>query len=73
MTLESEKFIAARRASGMTIEQAARAGEMSMTTYQLRESNPSKFRLEELKGIYDELNDIAKPIFKEAVCGIFLP
>ena len=68
------KVEAARRASGMTIEDAASACGVSSATYANREkSDFDQFRLSELQGLYSSLNEISQPILKEAVADIFLP
>lgn len=61
------RFRAARKASDMTLEQAATCCDISKVTYRLREVSPEDFRLSELKGLYSQLTDTAKPILLEAV------
>ncbi|MBQ6491092.1 MAG: hypothetical protein IJI88_02335 [Atopobiaceae bacterium] len=74
MALNSEKFAAARRASGMTYAQIAEAaGLKSTSTYAAHEEAPTQFRLEEIVGMYGSMNEIAQGILKDAVCDIFLP
>lgn len=74
MVLHSEKFSAARRASGLTIAQITEAsGLKSTSTYVAHEDAPGQFRLDELAGIYASMSDIARPLLKEAICDIFLP
>lgn len=74
MELSSEKFAAARRASGLTFAQITEAaGLKSTSTYAAHEDAPTQFRLEEIVGMYANMNDIARGILKEAVCDIFLP
>ena len=72
MSINPEKFVAARRASGLSFAQAADAAGVSSATYQSREVDPAQFRLHEIAGVYRSLSDVAKPIFKDAVCDIFL-
>lgn len=70
----AEKIVAARKASGLTIEQITEAaGLRSKNTYMGRESNPDQFRICELLGMYNAMNDIAKSILLEAIRDIFLP
>ena len=70
----AEKFAAARRASGMTLAKAAEsAGIRSINTYTGREDDPLQFRLGELKGMYDSMDNIGRPLLLEAVTDIFLP
>ena len=74
MGTENEQFITARKASGKTLAQITElAGLKSITTYMGREDDPRQFRLSELKGMYDGINDTAKTILLDAVNGIFLP
>ena len=74
MALDKEKFAAARRASGLTIEKITQAaGVKSINTYLAHEDRPGQFRLEELAGMYKSMSDIARPILREAICDIFLP
>ena len=74
MATTTEMVIAARKASGNTIAQMTElAGLRSTNTYQGREDDPLEFRLGELKGMYEGMNEISRPILKEAVMSIFLP
>lgn len=69
-----ERFAAARRAAGLSQEQAASACGISKASYVNRETADSdQFRIFELRGLYKALSNPAKPIFKEAVGDIFLP
>ncbi len=72
MSLECEKFIAARRASGMSLSLAAEKAKLSIQCYINREKHPEQFRLCELMGVYEDLSDTAKPIMRSAVEDIFL-
>lgn len=72
MAIDSEKFIAARKASGMTLESASEKAKLSKQCYINREKHPEKFRLCELAGVYGGLSDTARPIFRSAVDDIFL-
>ena len=74
MNLDSGRFAAARRASGMTYEQITKAaGLKSTSTYASHEDAPLQFRLGEIEGMYKNMNDDAKRILREAVEDIFLP
>ena len=74
MKLNSERFAAARRASGMTYEQISKAaGLKSTSTYASHEDTPYQFRLGEIDGMYRQMNNDAKRILREAVEEIFLP
>ena len=68
----SDKLIAARKASDLTLENAAKLANLSKQGYINREKNPEQFRLCELAGVYQEISDTAKPIFREGVMEIFL-
>lgn len=69
--MEDNKFKAARKASNLTCEQAASITELGVSTYPLRERKPDDFRLRELRKLYLELSDTAKPILKDAVDEFF--
>lgn len=68
-----EKFAAARRASGLTIEKAADMCGVSVPTYIDRERNPLMFRLHEIRSLYGGMTETAKSIMRDAVGDIFLP
>lgn len=67
-----EKFAAARKASGMTVEKASTICGIAKPTFIEREKHPSTWRLGELELLYKEMSDVAKPILLEAVNDIFL-
>lgn len=67
------KFKAARKASGMTIEQAANLANLSKPGYINREKTPKTFRLSELAGVYSGMTETAKPILVSAINEFFLP
>ncbi|MBX9032639.1 hypothetical protein [Gordonibacter massiliensis (ex Traore et al. 2017)] len=71
--ISKDKFVAARKASGLSLESAAEKAEMSKQGYVNREKRPEQFRLCELAKVYEALSDTAKPILKDAVSDIFLP
>ena len=73
MPYEIDKFAAARKASGITIEKAALTCDMSKPCYCSREKDPQQFRLVELKKLYAIMSDTAKPILRDAICDLFLP
>lgn len=64
-------FKAARKASDMTISQAADAAGLAAVTYPMRENEPGNFRLKELGGLYNSMNEIGKGILKDAVVNFF--
>ncbi len=69
--MESEKFGAARRASGVTVEKASKACSVSRPTYNARERYPLDFRLSELRALYDVLDDTGRKLLKEAIDSVF--
>lgn len=69
--MQDELFAAARRASGITCEDAGKTCGISRVTYSQRESSPKDFRLSELRSMYRALSETAKPIWMEAV-GFFI-
>lgn len=73
MGMSNEKFVAARKASGLSLEDASELANMSKPCYIGREKNPEQFRLVELQGVYGGLTDTAKPIMRDALNEIFLP
>lgn len=74
MATTAEMVTAARGASGKTIAQMTElAGLRSTNTYQGREDDPMEFRLKELKGMYDGMDEIARGLLREAVMSVFLP
>lgn len=71
--MENKGFYAARRASGLTVEDAAIACGITRQTYQLREANPEDFRISELIGLKNNLTDIGEQVLSETINDIFLP
>lgn len=69
--MELEKFGAARRASGLTIDKAAVACGVSRPTYNAREHNPLDFRLGELVKLNGALDDTGKRLLREAIESVF--
>ena len=69
--MNEEKFGAARRASGLTCEKAGSICGVSRATYQQREAAPGDFRLSELKALYGQRSQTAKPILLDAI-GFFI-
>lgn len=65
--IDSEKFAAARRASGLTIEDAAMTCGITRQTYSIRERNAGDFRLQEISKLSSALNDSGKALLKEAL------
>lgn len=72
MILNKDKFVAARKASNLSIESAAKLVNLSKQGYINHEKDPSMFRLSEIQRLYEGLNNIAKPILQDAVGDIFL-
>lgn len=62
---------AARRASKVTVEEAASVCGLSKVTYLQREQHPDQFRICELMGLHDCLTDLGKRILLEGVANFF--
>lgn len=67
MASKMNEFKAARMASGMTIDNAAEFSGVSRPTYILREQSPGDFRLSEIRLLYCNMADFAKPVLTDAV------
>lgn len=66
-------FVAARRASLMTQEEAAAACGMSAwQTYALREENPRDLTLGNLLDLYATMPDSGRGLLRDAVADLFL-
>lgn len=61
------QFAAARRASGLTCEAAARAAGVSRPTLASREADPGQYRLEELRGLLAAMDGTGRRLLVEAV------
>lgn len=72
MVIDSESFEAARRASGISQEKAASICGISRPTYSLRESNPGEYRLSDLVGLYEQMNEPGRKLLRDAVGSLFL-
>ena len=66
--MSNDLFGAARRASGLSCEDAGTTCGISRVTYSQHENSPKDFRLSELGDMYHALSDTAKPIWLKAVC-----
>lgn len=73
MEIRNDKFVAARKASGMTLEIAAKHTDMSKQGYINREKHPDQFRLCEIAGLFKAMDSTSKSILRDAVDEIFLP
>lgn len=73
MDIAPEKFIAARKVSDMTLNTASELANVTVQTYIAREKHPEQFRICELKGVYDGLNEIGKTMLRDGLGDIFLP
>ena len=62
---------AARRASKVTVEEAAGVCGLSKVTYLQREQHPDRFRIRELMGLHDCLTDLGKRILVEGIANFF--
>lgn len=66
----SSLFAAARRASGLSAEQACRICGVSRPTYNSREKEPEQFRLCELQALYAELDETGRELLMRGVAGV---
>ena len=71
MKINSERFSEARRASGLSMQEAADACGIARQTYQSRERHAGDFRLYELSGLNEKLNVTGKRLLSEAVESVF--
>lgn len=72
--VNSEPFVAARRASFMTQDAAAEVcGIKARQTFALREDNPRDMTLGNLVDIYEAMNDPGKRLLRDAITSLFLP
>lgn len=62
-------FAAARRASGLTIDEAAKVCGASHPTYNSRERNPMCFSLEELCRLYASLDEVEQELLMRGIDG----
>lgn len=69
--IDVEKFAAARRASGLTLEDAASICGITRQTYSFRERNPGDFRLQEIEKLSMSLDDSGRKLLMEAVESLF--
>ena len=61
------RFRTARKASDMTLERAAASCDVSKPTYVQHEKMPGDYRLSELRGLYSNMTETARPILLDAV------
>ena len=74
VTINSEPFVAARRASFMTQDDAAAiCGIKARQTFALREDNPRDMTLGNLADIYEGMNESGRKLLRDAVVSLFLP
>ncbi|OUO92059.1 hypothetical protein B5F40_01625 [Gordonibacter sp. An230] len=71
MNIDSSKFADARRASGLTLENAASICGIARQTYQLREKKAGDFHLSELAALNASMNESGKKLLRDAIYGIF--
>lgn len=69
--MDTEKFAAARRAAGLTVDKAAQVCEVSRPTYTSRERYPLDFRLSELARLHEALDETGRRLLLEAVHSTF--
>lgn len=70
--MEDDLIGAARRASKVTVEEAASVSGLSKVTYLQRERHPDQFRICELMGLYDCLTDLGKRILVDGITNFFV-
>ena len=63
------RFRAARKASDMTLEQAATSCDVSKPTYAQHEQMPGDYRLSELRGLYSDMTETARSILFSLMRG----
>ena len=72
--INSEPFVAARRASFMTQDAAAEVcGIKARQTFALREDNPRDMTLGNLVDIYEAMNESGKKLMRDAITSLFMP
>lgn len=69
--MQTDLFAAARRASGISCDEAGKTCGISRVTYSQHENSPKDFRLSELRSMYGALSETAKPIWMDAI-GFFI-
>ncbi|MBR3326676.1 MAG: hypothetical protein IKG69_07075 [Atopobiaceae bacterium] len=72
MKIDSEGFESARRASGISQEKAASICGISRQTYAVREADPGAYRLADLVGLYEHMNEPGRKLLRDAVGSLFL-
>lgn len=72
ISIEAEPFIAARKASNFSLEDAARACDVHRQTYSTREVDPRDFKLGELVDLYSVMNHSGRVLLKSAIGDLFL-
>ncbi len=70
--MDDDMIAAARRASKITIEDAADACGLSRVTYQQRELHPDQFRISELVSLHGCLTPLGKRILVEGIENFFV-
>ncbi|MBR2804404.1 MAG: hypothetical protein IKE20_04580 [Eggerthellaceae bacterium] len=71
--IKSEPFVAARRASMMTQDEAATAcGIKARQTFALREENPRDMTLGNLVDIYEQMSESGRKLLRDAVAALFI-
>ena len=66
----SSLFAAARRASGLSVEDARLACGLSRPTVNSRESDPGSYRLSELRALYAALDDTGRELLMRGIVGV---
>ena len=73
-SIEAEPFVAARRASFMTQDEAASiCGMKARQTFALREESPRDMTLGNLADLYKGMNEHGRKLLRDAVVALFMP
>ena len=74
VNIDSEPFVAARKASFMSQDEAAQiCGMKARQTFALREDSPRDMTLGNIVDIYAGMNESGKKLLRDAVASLFLP
>lgn len=72
VSIDSESFGAARRASFLSLDEAATVcGFKARQTYALREDNPRDLTLGNIVDLYERMNEPGKRLLRDAVAALF--
>ncbi len=71
--MKENMFAAARRASNVSVEDAANACNISRATYQQRELHPTDFRVNELLKLKGVLTPVGRKLLYDGIALFFCP